>query len=196
MATTKFFEKMDTFTNNLNGRLSAASSVNPVHPNTTETNKILGLEHEDEAFVTEYQRTINSEDLPHIEDESDVLFQGVNMYIDMELGLPRNGDGSLGHATVKRSAIGVEGKTMGTDHNKTIYDNRQYEVEFLNGDTEILTANIIAENILSQVGEEGHRQMMLDEIIDHRVLKDAIPKSEETYKTQFVTIRDVGTTKG
>ena len=34
---------------------------------------------------------------------------------------------------------------------------------------EILPANIIAESIiLSQVEEEGHKQMMLNEIIDHR----------------------------
>ena len=41
------------------------------------------------------------------------------------------------------------------------------EVEFLNGNTEILTVHIIVEDILSQVDEEGHRQIMLDEIIDH-----------------------------
>ena len=32
---------------------------------------------------------------------------------------------------------------------------------------EVLTANIISENLLAQVDEEGHRQILLDEIIDH-----------------------------
>ena len=78
------------------------------------------------------------------------------MYIGMELGLPRNKDGVLAHATVKYHTVDVEGKPMGTAHNKSMYDNRQQEVEFLNGDIEILTENTITENILSQIDEESH----------------------------------------
>ena len=39
-----------------------------------------------------------------------------------------------------------------------------------------MPGNLIAKNILSQVDEEGHRQMMLDEIIDHRSNKNAVKK--------------------
>ena len=39
-----------------------------------------------------------------------------------------------------------------------------------------MTANIIAENILAQVDEEGHRQLLLHEITDHLTLDDAGPK--------------------
>jgi hypothetical protein len=52
-----------------------------------------------------------------------------------------------------------------------------YEVEFADGTVEALTANIIAENLISQVDEECCQQMMLDKIIDHWVTQDAIPKS-------------------
>ena len=38
-------------------------------------------------------------------------------------------------------------------------------------------ANIIAENLLSQVDEEGHRHMMIEDIVDHRVMEEAIPKN-------------------
>ena len=41
-------------------------------------------------------------------------------------------------------------------------------MEFLDGSIEILTANIIAENLLAQVDSEGHRQLLLKEIVDHR----------------------------
>jgi hypothetical protein len=34
----------------------------------------------------------------------------------------------------------------------------------MNGEVKILTANIIAENLLAQVDEEGHRQMLIKEI--------------------------------
>ncbi len=37
----------------------------------------------------------------------------------------------------------------------------------------MLTANIIAENLLAQVDEDGHRQLLMDEIIYHRMNTDA-----------------------
>ena len=71
-----------------------------------------------------------------------------------------------------------------------------YDVEFADGGVEAVTANIIAENILSQVDEEGQRQLMLDKIVDHRTTKEAIPKSEGTYETTYGTTRKKRTTRG
>ena len=48
---------------------------------------------------------------------------------------------------------------------------------------EVLTANIISENLLAQVDEEGHRQMLLYEIIDHRYDVNAIGKEDAFTKT-------------
>jgi hypothetical protein len=45
-------------------------------------------------------------------------------------------------------------------------------------------ANAIAENLLAQVDSEGHRQLMLDEIIDHRVNDTAIKKENGTITTK------------
>jgi hypothetical protein len=53
----------------------------------------------------------------------------------------------------------------------------------MDGEVEILTANIIAENLLAQVDEEGHIQMLIDEIEDHRTKEDAIPIDEGNYTT-------------
>ena len=39
---------------------------------------------------------------------------------------------------------------------------------YLDGTTEVMTSKIIAEKFLSQVDNEGHCHMVLDEIIDHR----------------------------
>jgi hypothetical protein len=101
----------------------------------------------------------------------------------MELGLPRVQDDELAYARVKRRAVDVEGKPVGRPSTNPLLDARQYEVEFMDGDTEILTANIIAENSLAQVDEEGHRQMLIEEIEDHHITDDAIPIDQGTFPT-------------
>ena len=40
--------------------------------------------------------------------------------------------------------------------------------------TDMLSANVILEDLLAHIDEEGNRKLMLDEIIDHR-------KNQETY---------------
>ena len=42
-----------------------------------------------------------------------------------------------------------------------------YEVEYLYSTAEILAANSITENVMSQVDDEDQRQLLLDESIDH-----------------------------
>ena len=68
-------------------------------------------------------------------------------------------------------------------NNNPLLDTRSYKVDFSDVRTEVLTANIIAENILAQVYEEGHRQMLLDEIIYHRQDVNAIGKEGAFTKT-------------
>ena len=41
-----------------------------------------------------------------------------------------------------------------------------YEVEFHNGHKQALSANIIAQNMFAQVDGNGHRQLLLDLIVD------------------------------
>ena len=96
----------------------------------------------------------------------------------MEIGLPRGQDGEIERAKVKKRAIDVDGKPVGVANNNPLMDTRQFEVEFDGGQIEILPVNIIAENILSQVDQEGHKQLMLDEIIDHKSNKEAINKQD------------------
>lgn len=49
---------------------------------------------------------------------------------------------------------------------------------FPDGSVQQYAANIIAENVYSQVDEEGHRYIMLDEIVDHRKNDDAVEKHD------------------
>ena len=94
----------------------------------------------------------------------------------MQIGLPRGKDDELIRATVKKRAVDVEGRPIGKPNDNPLLDSRRYEVEYDDGTYEILSANTIAENLIAQVDEEGHCQLLLDEIIDHRVTNDAVPK--------------------
>jgi hypothetical protein len=101
----------------------------------------------------------------------------------MELSLPRGQDSELQHDQVKQRAVDVEGKPLERPSTNPLLDSRQYEVEFMDGETEILTANIIAENLLAQVDEEGHRQKLIDEIENHRITEEATPIDQGIFPT-------------
>ena len=106
-------------------------------------------------------------------------------YLYMEIGLPRGSDDALHHARVKRRAIDVDGTPVGKPHTNPLLDTRRYEVQFHDGTVETVSANVIMENLLVQVDDKGHRQMLLQEIVDHRVMPDAIPKSKGTMLSQM-----------
>ena len=114
----------------------------------------------------------------------------------MELGIHRGDEADVEHAVVKKRRVDEEGKPIGISNKNPLLDTAQYEVEFSNGDIEIMMANTIAENLLAQVDEEGHRQMLIDEIQDHCVTKDAIPKSKGTYETKRGPDKKIRATRG
>ena len=57
-------------------------------------------------------------------------------------------------------------------------------MEFSDGQTKIPTANIIAENLLAEVDPEGDEFLFVEEIEDHQMTLDAVPKSQGTFETQ------------
>ena len=103
---------------------------------------------------------------------------------------------ALYHAVVRRRVIDDNGNPVGKANDNPILDTRQYEVEFLDGTTEILTANTIADNLLSQVDDEGHKQLLLSKIIDHQKYEDAISQEDGTFTTFSGQKRKRTTTKG
>ena len=113
-------------------------------------------------------------------------------YLNMELGLPRGENDELDLGCVIKRSCDDNGNPIRQAHSNPFLDSGQYEVAFEDGTTELLTANIRAENLLSQVDEEGRQQMMLDEVIHHRKSEDAIPKSKGTYLMQRGFSRKVG----
>jgi hypothetical protein len=67
------------------------------------------------------------------------------------------------------------------------------EVKFPGGQTEAFSANIIAENMFSQIDKEGHQSVLLKEIVDHRKnnraveVDDAFITSHNGVKRRHVT---------
>ena len=70
-----------------------------------------------------------------------------------QVALPR-GD-LVEYGTVKGLKRDAEGKNIGSYHSNPLMDNSMYEVEFQSGESEAFAANVISENIHSQVDEEG-----------------------------------------
>ena len=69
-------------------------------------------------------------------------------------------------------------------------------MEFEDGSVERYHANIIAEHIYSQVDQDGYGRTLLDEIIDHKVDGNAVPKSEGFVRTRNGAPTPRQTTKG
>ena len=77
-------------------------------------------------------------------------------YLDMEVGFRRGGDREIQQARVKRRIFYQYGTPIFRQNNNSLLDTYLYEVEYLDGGKEVLADNILAENILEQVGEEGY----------------------------------------
>ena len=83
-----------------------------------------------------------------------------------------NGGGNL--ATVKSRATDINGRPIGHAHKNPMMDSREYEVEMEDGTTDRIFANKIAENIYSQMDDEGREILAFKDIIDHRKDKSAV----------------------
>ena len=64
-----------------------------------------------------------------------------------------------------------------------MYDNSLCEVEYPDGKTQQLTANIIAENMLSQVDSESHHFQLLTEVTDHKKDDSSISKVDGSIRS-------------
>ena len=59
-----------------------------------------------------------------------------------------------------------------------------------------MAANSIAENVLAQVDDQGHWQLLLDEILDHRTDMTALTSEQAIFTTKNGIPRRKQTTKG
>ena len=110
--------------------------------------------------------------LPEIDDVAEY-----DLYIDAEVMLPKDGQ-HMQAARVIGPSKDKDGKRYGTFSQNPILNTTVYDVMFPDGSVKAYAANIIAENIYSQVDEDGFRYQLIDHIIGHRKDGKALPKSE------------------
>ena len=116
----------------------------------------------DEDFRREFQMLYNDDSIPEADDFTPEVLE--DTYLNMEIALPRDGEGPEFAKVTKRLR-----DANGIPNDNPILDTRLYEVEYLDGHKASLAANTIAENIFAQIHDEGHRHVLLDDIADHRV---------------------------
>ena len=156
----------------------------------------LSLNEDDPEFVEIFQEVIDDIGVPYADPGPPVYSTQHNNYVNMEIGLPRGPDETLMHTTIKRRAVDVNDNLVGGSSNNPITDTRLYDVEFIDGTIETISVNVIADNLLFQVDEEGHRQTMLSEIIDHHRLPSTISDDDAFYFSYTGIKRRKQTTRG
>jgi hypothetical protein len=115
-------------------------------------------------------------------------------YLTANVLLPR-GDSQLKGKVVAR-ARDSNNNPVGKANNNPILDTREYEVQFPDGSMDVYTANIIAENLYSQVMDDGSEMVILEEIIDHRKDGSAVSKDDMYVRSYNGTLRKRQTTQG
>ncbi len=98
-------------------------------------------------------------------------------YLGVEVPMPGPGEHSQMARVVKRIK-GNDGRPVGSSHSNPILDTSEYLIEFNDGSTKEVTANLIAESMFSQVDSEGHHFQLLSEISEHKRLDTAIRKKD------------------
>jgi hypothetical protein len=115
-------------------------------------------------------------------------------YLMAEVLLPNMG------TVTKARVIGCkrdsDGNPVRRRNSNLILDMREYKVEFADGAMDVFTANMIAENLFSQVNLEGNSYLVMSEIADHKSDGSAIKKDDGMEVTSNGREHPKRTTKG
>jgi hypothetical protein len=74
--------------------------------------------------------------------------------------------------------IGPSGRPEGQYDDDPTRNSLTYDVRFPDGDVKEYSANVIAENLLDQIDNEGFSTTMVDYVVDHRTMDAAITRDE------------------
>ena len=133
----------------------------------------------DQAFIDDFDSAISDEKIPEADqDFTPDVFD--DTYLNKEIALARGAGDSedVQYGKVTKRLRDAEGRPIGTANENPLLDTREYAVEFLDGHSESITANLIAQHLYSQIDDEGNRHILLDDIIDHRKGMQAIDKED------------------
>lgn len=134
---------------------------------------------DDPHFIAEFQNIVSDPEIPE-EDESFTPDTFDDTYLNMKIALPRGGGDpkDVQFAKVTKHLRDVEGRPIGMTNDNPLLDTQEYEVEFSDGHVESMSASSIAQHLFSQVDEEGHQHILLDDIIDFQKDGTVVDKAD------------------
>lgn len=139
--------------------------------------------------------------IPDIEDTVDASGMHLNQQpaydrlLNAEVSLQLGEEQAIGK--VARRSTNVDGDVVGRYDDNPFLNSMIYDVEFSDGQVKEYAANIIAENMLTQVDSDGFSLTMMDGIIDYKRDDDvAISKKDMYIVTRRGTRRMRKTTQG
>ena len=147
------------------------TSTRPPNPSTED-------ESDDQDEHEELQRTV-----PETEDTVDSTGKLIDQQpaydriINAEVMLQQGESLVLGK--VKRRALGPNGTVEGVYDENPLLNSIVYEVEFPDGHVNEYSANVIAENMLSQVDSEGYSLTLMDGIVDFKKDSTAVSMDDK-----------------
>jgi len=97
---------------------------------------------------------------------------------------------------VKQRAVGPDGHVVGTYDENPMLNSIVYNVEFPDGQVREYGANVIAENMLTQVDSDGYSLTLMESIIDYRKDETAVPMEDKYVYTKSGQRRLRHTTTG
>ena len=106
---------------------------------------------------------MNTEEWP---EQDDVNSETYNKYIRSAVMIDVPGEGPK-RATARRRIKNKDGSPAITYHRIPMMDTREYELEYDDGNHDWYFANVIAENLYSQIDSEGNQFLVLEDISDH-----------------------------
>ena len=92
-------------------------------------------------------------------------------------------DGDIRGKVKRRKVDPATNLLVGTGHSNPVLDTRVYEVELPDGTYNDYSANVLIENIMANVDDNGQTALILDDIIGHRFNNDCIDISDGWYTT-------------
>ena len=124
---------------------------------TGRLNQLIGqhiIFDDDPDFQEEFNNITSNEEVK----EDDDLFtpDTYDMYLNMELAIPQGDSLEPRLARVTKRLKDANRIPIGTTDDNPLLDTRMYEVEYLDGEHASLSANHIAENLFTQVDDEGN----------------------------------------
>ena len=137
----------------------------------------LGEKDKSDYFEENSDEVESPRSLPEQEEAMDLNGKSINQQLQLQL------ENNIVADKVIKRALGPDGRAVGSYNDDDKLNSLIYELEFPDGQVKEYAANVIAENMLSQVDEDGFSSTLMDGIIDYKKDASAFDKTDRYIKT-------------